>query len=133
MDTFFARKAREDAARKEGFHKNEQYFLQRCFLIPEGGTYMWLEKGTSFTKRNGIFVGKQEDIDQVLVSDTFKSAYFKEIEQDIISVGRNHKKNMKKRMNKKNKEANAPPAYKADENIDAIGPSIDDEGPPRYS
>ena len=63
----------------------------------------------------------------------FKSAYFKAIEQDIISVGRNHKKNMKKRMNKKNKEANAPPAYEAEHNIDAIGPSIDDEGPPRYS
>ena len=133
MDTFFARKARVDAALKEGFHKNEQHYLKSCFDLNEGGTYTWLEKGTSFTKRNGIFVGKQEDIDQVEVSDTFKSAYFKAIEQDIISVGRNHKKNMKKRMNKKNKVANAPPAYEAEHNINVICPSIDDEGPPRYS
>ena len=96
-------------------------------------TFTWPEKGTSFTKCNGIFVGKQEDIDQLLVSDTFKSAYFKAIEQDIISVGRNHKKNMKKRINKKNKVANAPPAYEAEHNIDVICPSIDDEGPPLYS
>ena len=40
---------------------------------------------------------------------------------------------MKKRINKKNKVANAPPAYEAEHNIDVICPSIDDEGPPLYS
>ena len=48
-------------------------------------------------------------------------------------LGDNHKKNMKKRMNKKNKVSNAPPAYEAEHNINVICPSIDDEGPPRYS
>ena len=68
---------------------------------------------------NGIFVGRQEDIDKVLVSDTFKKTYFKatDKEERIISVGKNHKKNMNKRINKKNKSV-APPAY---------------EGPPAYS
>ena len=84
---------------------------------------------------NGIFVGRQEDIDEVLVSDTFKNTYFRAIhkEEKIVSVGKNQKKNMKKRINKKNKVANAPPAYKAEQNIDVICPSIDAEAPPMYS
>ena len=61
---------------------------------------------------------------QSLKNHNFKAIVEKE---NIISVGKNHKKNMKKRINKKNKVANAPPAYEAEHNIDVICPSIDVE------
>ena len=44
MDTFFARKARDDAARAEGFHKNEQHYLKSCFELNEGDIYMARER-----------------------------------------------------------------------------------------
>ena len=56
-----------------------------------------------FEKENGVFVGEEEHIDKVLVTDLFKTTYFKS--RVVPSpAGKNAKANKRKRDNKKKKE-----------------------------
>jgi len=132
-----------------GFHLNERHFLERLFVLQDGGVYFWIDEGIAFVKRDGVFVGTQAEIDKVLVSHKFKRAYFSSSDQveetaeettvrivptssppsnyiDSCGTSKNARKNARKRAARKKKKALSarpdPPPY--DESVD---------DPPAYS